>query len=167
MTELLYSVFGYLTTREKVLILSSKHDAAAVAELLGELVELNGLPKVRHSYGKNGQGRIKTNLKTDSLTNLPEVKESIGGETQQKGTADNPVDIIRRVLYGFDLEGQNKIIFELLGQLENERIKRTDELYKRGEDINAQIDYVKNARRTLIDLITSNLAANGTPRNNG
>lgn len=64
-TELLYAVIGFLTTRKEPLILSGKHDAAPVAEIMGAIVKANGLPPTTEKWPK-----IKVPENTDHLTNV-------------------------------------------------------------------------------------------------
>lgn len=48
--EILYGFCGWLTTREKAVTMSHKHNAAVAAELIKEFAEVNGLDKPRDHW---------------------------------------------------------------------------------------------------------------------
>lgn len=51
-SEALYGFGGWLTSSDKVLTISAKHDAGIVAELVGRFCEANGLEEPREGWEK-------------------------------------------------------------------------------------------------------------------
>ncbi len=47
-SEALFGFAGWLTSRDEEVTASSRHDAAVWAELVGEFIQHNDLPPVRH-----------------------------------------------------------------------------------------------------------------------
>ncbi len=44
-SEALYGFVGWLTTRDEVTQMSTQHDCAGIADLVGKFCEANGLPE--------------------------------------------------------------------------------------------------------------------------
>lgn len=49
-SESLYGFMAWLTTRDPVVTLSARHDAAEAAELVGEFCKVNGLTEPRDDW---------------------------------------------------------------------------------------------------------------------
>lgn len=131
-SEILYAVVGYLTTREKPLILGGAYECSAVAEILGKIVEANGLPKTRRGYPK-----IKIPDGLENITNMPKRPEPNHGCGVGPMPAPNPVAAIIDVLMRQNPEAQNDILKEVLTALiqhKHTRIKSVEEDLKQLRD---------------------------------
>jgi hypothetical protein len=114
-SEILYAVFGYLTTREKPLILSRRHDGAAVAEILGKIVEANELPKAGNNYP-----RLSIPPEVDEITNVPATGKVINEPA-------NPETQIMAIIRRFNPFEQNEIfkaVAEAMASDRKEQIAR-------------------------------------------
>jgi hypothetical protein len=69
-SDAIFSLIGFLTTREQPLILSKKHDPAPVAAIVQMFCDANKLPKTRENWPK----RINPE-NTDHLTNVEPLKD--------------------------------------------------------------------------------------------
>lgn len=83
-TELLYAVTGFLSTREKPLTFSRYHNAAPIADIIGALVKANGLPDTTKDWPKiqipDGIDAIEnsaTQVRNAVLPDLVQAKEQI------------------------------------------------------------------------------------------
>jgi hypothetical protein len=111
--EILFSVFGYLTTRQEPLILSAHHDAAPVAEILGKIADANGLPKAGNKYPK-----LNIPVELDRITNVPAM---VMGNAGPNATAANPAQEITQILFRHNHGGQNAILRDVINNMAEQR----------------------------------------------
>lgn len=52
-SEAVYGFAGWITTRKKPIIASSRHDCAGWADLVSTFCDTNGLPEPRHDWTKD------------------------------------------------------------------------------------------------------------------
>lgn len=116
-SEILYSVFGYLTTRKQPLILSGHHDAGAVAEFLGEVCRANNLPATREG---SKWKKIHISDAMETITNLPPVQNAVACGPA-KGTQADPLEAVMGVFKGLAPDGQNKLFSDVFKRLKEER----------------------------------------------
>lgn len=151
-SEILYAVYGYLTTRKQPLIFSASHEACAIAEVLGAIVKANGLPPTRKSWKK-----ITIPEGIDNLTNLPvgNAANSNGGDlTGQHKKMLKPDDVLDKVTeliqMNLSLEEQNKFIAGLLERMSENRRSYIGMLEQNEKDV---ANNVNNARRIYEDFL--------------
>src|SRR5688572_3691421 len=69
-TEAIYAFVGFLTTRDKELILSAHNNCDPIAELMGAFVKANNFPELREGWHKV---KITQPQNTEHLTNVPPI----------------------------------------------------------------------------------------------
>jgi hypothetical protein len=123
-SEVLYSVFGYLTARKTPLILSSNHNAAPVADILMGIVQENNLPACR-----DGDDWPKLAF--------PKHIETIGNESQKNATRsytpDEIYSMVLPLIQCMDLPSQNRILATLLEEVRNSRTQELNFVSERME----------------------------------
>lgn len=103
MTEAIYSFIGFLSTREKPLIFSSKHDCAPIAQVAAEFVKVNRMPATRPDWPK-----YKAPTNVDHLTN--------------EKVAEPPTKAIAASMNKEDAIGEIKIILSMVSRPERNTV---------------------------------------------
>lgn len=137
-SEILYAVLGYLTTREEPLILSSHHSAAAVAEILGGIIEANGLPKPRQDYPK-----IKIPEGLEKITNVPKPQQPKAIQADCQPQILSPDEIgskVLNLLLNQAPEDQNRVMETVIKTLAQARQKEAEYLSSERNRFNDQIE---------------------------
>lgn len=127
-SEILYAVFGYLTARPVPLILSAKHGAAPVAELIGEIIKANGLPPTNT---KTKPPRLNVTDLMETLTNVPasaKVNENTqaspdSGRKKLPTAAEASETVFLEMQRNMDLQEQNKFIGLLINRMKEGRLE--------------------------------------------
>lgn len=157
-TEVLFAVFGYLTTRAKPLIFSRQHDCAPIASLLGEIVRVNNLPQVREG-GEQPKLSFPESLDDVGNTSYAELR-TIYNVAQVYG-------IMLPLVHGLDRSEQNRLILTLIHELkrdrEDELNDKTEALQEAKANFNeltnsiSDLDRILNGQGQLVELVRPNL----------
>lgn len=138
-SEILYAVMGYLSTREQPLIFSGNHHPGPIAEILGAIVQANGLPAPRGRYPK-----IKIPDGLEGITNVPHVVNacSEGPEKRPVNEVDGFISHLRRMKPEEQNETIKAIISEMwkfkhtrLDSAEQDEKQIVEEVHRRRQDI--------------------------------
>ena len=113
-SEVLTVFLGFLSQREKPLILSTRHDFAPVVEYASKFMDVNRMPKIRDYFPK-----LKPPPNTNHLTNEPTQTMN-----QRPLSPDEILNIIQTHLGMLDHAQQNKLIARVLGDMKRERTTR-------------------------------------------
>lgn len=148
-SEILFAVYGYLTTRKQPLIFGAEYKAGAIAEVLGAIVKANGLPPTRKSWKK-----ITIPEGIDHLTNLPvgnAANSDTAGQPKKMLKPDDVLDKVTELLQmNLSLEEQNKFIAGLLERMSENRRSYIGMLEQNEKDV---ANNVNNARRIYEDFL--------------
>jgi hypothetical protein len=149
-SEILYSVFGYLTTRETPLILSAHYNAGAVAEIIGAIAKANDLPKCR-----NGAAWKKIHIPDglEEITNVPKVAAA----DKVKEAETTPEMKFYNYLFGLTPEEQNAVIRSLLKSMQEDRRQKFDEAEADRKRINDHLERMHRTGEELLKLTGGNL----------
>lgn len=116
-TEILYAVTGYLTTRKLPLIFSANHNAGPIAEVLGAIVKANGLPDVRDGAA---WPEIDVPNGVDHVTNDPAMSRNKVADPPP--TIEEAITKLRQVIVEMTPRNQELAIHGFLNQLYTERM---------------------------------------------
>lgn len=124
-SEILFAVYGYLTTRKEPLIFSASHNAGAIAEILGAIVKANNLPPTRKNWKKIA---IPDGL--EGLTNVPKPAGTSSGDCQAEPPKEKLFDnyeavtskVFQLINENLDLPNQNRFLSLLLKRMADARI---------------------------------------------
>lgn len=114
-TEALYGFCGWLTTRDKPVIMSARHTSDVPAEMIFAFVDAQGLPQVSKDWDKIL--RPMADIKPD-LTNDPAL---VVNTVIHPPSFDESYNKIMKLLSGFHTQRQNHLIARVLHGLREER----------------------------------------------
>jgi hypothetical protein len=110
-TETIYALLGWLTTRDQPVILSAHHDASVPAKLVGAFVDENRLPATRPNKIK-----LQVPKHLDHLTN-DYPKDMV----MKRLTTGEAYDAIRNLFRTFEHADQDAILAQVLIDLKRSR----------------------------------------------
>jgi hypothetical protein len=147
-SEILYAVYGYLTTRKTPLILSASHGAGPVAEILGAIAKANNLPPTRKNWKK-----IAIPEGIEHITNAPGMACSDAGNRQAPKppqAAELVETVFGMMQRALDLPEQNKFIAGLLARM---RESRSEYIAMRENEMKHSEDSVGRARKIYDEFV--------------
>lgn len=156
-SELLFTVFGYLTMRQVPLILSSKHGAAPVADLINEIIKANGLPEAKMT---NRTPKLNVTKNMETLTNVP-ASAQINPNTEAAGNAKLEImkpDEVGAKIYGMlagnlDLPEQNKVIAGLLQRMASDRKKFIEMYHSNAKELEERIQAAHKINEEFLNIV--------------
>lgn len=151
-SEILYAVYGYLTTRKEPLILSASHGAAPVAEILNAIVKANNLPEPRRS----GYPKIKIPEGIDHLTNIPDApRQAVNGEQKNKLPAAGELveTVFSTLQMNLDLPEQNKFVSALLKRMSDDRREWIAIKEKSRQNVDEELDRSRKIYEEFLQIV--------------
>jgi hypothetical protein len=115
-TDFMYSLVGYLTTRKRPLIFSSKHGAASIAELMAEIVKANDLPATSDA---EKWPKLKVTEDMEGYTNDPALCQNKVAEPPP--SAEEALSKLLQVVRNMPVGDQDVAIASFLDQMKLER----------------------------------------------
>jgi hypothetical protein len=147
-TEVLSAFLGWLASREKPLILSTRHDYAPVVQIASEFIKVNKLPRILDNAPK-----LKWPQGTDHLTNEHRDQET-------KTTAKPvffPADTVKNILEALgrhNAEIQNAVLSDVLYELYRGRKIEQGMADDEVKDYTDRRDNLAKSLRELDDIVT-------------
>jgi hypothetical protein len=122
--EAIYSFLGFLTTRDKEVILSKHNDVAPVAQLAGEFIKANNLPAVSDTWPN-----WIAPPNTEHLTNVPEV--TMGASIAREAlSADAAREQMWNTILGMSAKQQDAAIAGFLAMVQKQRNNRVENMQR-------------------------------------
>jgi hypothetical protein len=148
-SEVLYSVFGYLTGRKTPLILSSNHNAAPIADILMAIVQENKLPACRPDAE---WPKLDIPKDIDTITNEGQNKAS------RSYSPDEVYSIVLPLIQCMDLPSQNRILATLLEEVRDSRTMELNFVSERMESFADRGDRLTESMEQLETILKGKAA---------
>lgn len=161
-SELVYAIYGYLTTRKSPVIMGGSINASATAEILGAIMDENGIEGPGNDYPdiKVGWAEAITQtgydvIETESYDKIKSEAEanrnSLQIDATNAGNAD-PVAAIMQVFNGYGFEAQNNVLALVIEQMAKDRKAHYKSLEEMRADINNKVDSFHKQMETFVKI---------------
>jgi hypothetical protein len=115
-TDFMYSLVGYLTTRKRPLFFGAKYGCASIASLMGEIREANDLPPCSEA---DQWPKLKVTDDMDGYTNDPSL--ATNQVAAPPPTPEEALSQLLSVIRSMPLPDQNVALAAFLGELKRRR----------------------------------------------
>lgn len=153
--EEIYAFVGFLTTRDKELILSAHNDCAPIAELTWAFVKANNFPELRDGWHNV---KIIQPQNTDHITNVPPIGYHEKAIASKPLTVEKAEDQMLGAILGMSTANHDATIAGFLQKILTQRNNRVQNMQKVIADVEHDMQDAMASLTTLNSVLRGEFA---------